>query len=501
VNTGPGKSIAFNSVANLLTQAALVLVAIWSIPKLTSGLGQEGFGVLSLIWSLVGYFSLLDFGTSRAATKFVAEGAGGGDRDRQHRAIWGALSFSALIGFTTSAVLAAAASLLTNHVLEVSAQNRDLFSNTFAVAAIGIPFMLLYATITGSLMAVQQFVPVNVLRGVMGLFQWVGSVVLLWLGMGIWEIIVMTVIVRVVVTIIAFFSLSHHFPDLLHHPRLFDWSEIRRLFSFGSWVMVSQVVSPLFLYVDRLLIGSLISVSAVAFYTLPQDALSRLSIIPLSLSATLFPALTQQIAGKGIDTSSASLYARSFKYLFHVMLPLQGILFVFAYDILFVWVGHEYADGSTVVFRIIVAGFLFNALAQLPATALHAMGRPDLPAKFHIVEFLVMVLLNLLLIPSMGIAGVALVWSVRVFADALLLTSAVQVSRGPVLGNLAGILSRLAIAALITGLLLSIKDIEVQIGVAGLLTFVYVLWVWRYVLDVRDKVLVKTLVRPLIRIA
>ena len=50
-----------------------VLLAFAVTPYLLEGLGVEGFGIRSILIMLVGYFSMLNFGISGAATKYMSE--------------------------------------------------------------------------------------------------------------------------------------------------------------------------------------------------------------------------------------------------------------------------------------------------------------------------------------------------------------------------------------------------------------------------------------------
>ena len=58
---------------SLLAQAFPALVGLVTIPSIIQGLGVDRFGVLTLAWMIIGYFSFLDFGLGRAVTKFAAE--------------------------------------------------------------------------------------------------------------------------------------------------------------------------------------------------------------------------------------------------------------------------------------------------------------------------------------------------------------------------------------------------------------------------------------------
>ncbi len=57
-----------NTLWNLLGSSLPLLAAALFIPYCFNQLGGEAFGVLTLIWALIGYFSLFDLGVGRALT-------------------------------------------------------------------------------------------------------------------------------------------------------------------------------------------------------------------------------------------------------------------------------------------------------------------------------------------------------------------------------------------------------------------------------------------------
>src|SRR6267143_5443066 len=278
-----------NTVYNLLTQGFLVILAVWSLPVLVHELSKEAFGLLMLVWTFVGYFTLLDFGISRASTKFLAEALALRDVNEIRRVVWTSISLSTMLGIITAGAVVAATPLLVHGVFKIDAAFAQESTATFMLAAAGIPFMLAFGVVKGFQMALQRFDLVNIFQTIMGIFQWVGSVVLLWLGFGLWEIILLTVGVRIALSVISLFQLSYLIPGIWKSIRFLDIAACKKFFSFGGWLTISQIISPLFLYLDRILIGALLSVSAIAYYAVPQEALTRLLIIPMSLTTTLFP--------------------------------------------------------------------------------------------------------------------------------------------------------------------------------------------------------------------
>src|SRR5262245_53657247 len=81
-------------------------------------MGPERFGILSLAWVLVGYFSLFDLGLGRATTKFVAEAHGRGQDDRIAKVVWTSLAAQTCLGMAAGLALALATPLLSSRVLK-----------------------------------------------------------------------------------------------------------------------------------------------------------------------------------------------------------------------------------------------------------------------------------------------------------------------------------------------------------------------------------------------
>jgi O-antigen/teichoic acid export membrane protein len=179
-------------------------------------------------------------------------------------------------------------------------------------------------------------------------------------------------------------------------------------------------MTPILLYLDRILVASLISLEAMTFYVIPYEVITRLRIVPASLVNALFPSLSERSKAPSSE-SMAWLYCESLKYMVLILLPCFLVLGFMGPDILVAWVGPEYASRGGQVLRIMAGGALLNSLSYVPYAALLALGRPDLPAKFHLAELPLYVGLSVLFIPRWGIAGAAWAVTIRLAADAVAL--------------------------------------------------------------------------------
>src|SRR5205807_623908 len=84
---------------------------------MTAGLGTDRFGVLTLAWMVLGYFSLFDLGLGRALTKRVAEELGHGREGEVPPLVGTALGLMMALGVVGGGLVAAASPRLVHDVL------------------------------------------------------------------------------------------------------------------------------------------------------------------------------------------------------------------------------------------------------------------------------------------------------------------------------------------------------------------------------------------------
>src|SRR6267142_5239625 len=98
VNLTGGRLLARNTIWNLLGMILPMAVAVVSIPPLVRALGIDRFGLLSLAWIVIGYFSLFDLGIGRALTKLVADRLAANDEQAIPPLAWTSLLLLFLLG-------------------------------------------------------------------------------------------------------------------------------------------------------------------------------------------------------------------------------------------------------------------------------------------------------------------------------------------------------------------------------------------------------------------
>jgi O-antigen/teichoic acid export membrane protein len=413
-----GRRLTRNVFWNLIGTGAPLLVAIVAIPMLIEGLGTARFGVLALAWMFVGYFSLFDFGLGRALTKHVAEKLGENRREEIPTLVWTAISMMTVLGVLGSVSFAALSPWMVDRVLRIPTDLQSETLNAFYLLAIAIPIVIGATGLRGILEAYQRFDFVNVVRIPLGFITFAGPVAVLPFSNSLVPVVAVLCLARLISWCVYAIMCGHVEPSLQRSIR-FDRELVGPLISFGGWMTVSNIVGPLMVYMDRFLIGAVVSITAVAYYATPYEVVTKLGIIPAALMGVVFPAFAAAFVRDRAGVSR--LFNRTVNYVFLSLFPIVLIIVTLAREGMTLWLGSEFAGNSTLVIQLLAIGVFINSHAQVPFGLLQSAGRPDITAKLHLIELTFYLVLLWWLLGTYGIVGAAIAWVVRVSVDAMLL--------------------------------------------------------------------------------
>ena len=212
---------------------------------------------------------------------------------------------------------------------------------------------------------------------------------------------------------------------------------------------VSNVISPILVYLDRFLIGVVVAVAAVTYYATPWEVVTKLLLIPGAVSGVLFPAFSYW---RRSDAGQAEAYYRTgVKAVLLSLFPVVLLVIAAAEPGLRLWLGDAFAVQSLRPLQILAIGVLLNGLAAVPFALIQGLGRPDVTAKLRAVELPLYAVLLWVLLAQFGIVGAALAWMVRVGADFILLyaLSARQLGRRRLDRTAGAIVAAVAACALV----------------------------------------------------
>jgi O-antigen/teichoic acid export membrane protein len=405
----------WNASLNFVAQAVSLLIGLASLPVVVRGLGPQRFALFSLALLVLGNTTLLDIGLGRATTKLLAEGRYRTTDDDAAATFWTSLALHAALGLVGAVVLLIATPTLIHKVLHIAPVLDREAKLSFVIVATAIPLVLVGSCLRGALEALLRFDVVNAVKVPASALLYLAPVVLILGGYSLVAMMVATWLSRAVIAVAYGVALAKTWPGLRHVTM--NRSLVGALVSFGGWVSVANVSGAVLGYADRFVIGAVLSLTAVGYYSAPSDAVSRLFIVPTSVVVALFPAFSGLARDRKQDL--LNVFGLGVKVLVFLLAPIASVLIAFAPAVLRIWFGADYEVQGLVVFDILLVGAFVNSLGWVPYAFLQACGRPDLTAKVLLYEMPFFALLLWVSVSTYGINGAAASWGLRVTGEVI----------------------------------------------------------------------------------
>jgi O-antigen/teichoic acid export membrane protein len=411
--------ITSNTTWNLIGSVTPLLLGVATLPYIYTQLGIERVGVLTLVWALIGYFSIFDFGLGRAITQRIAA-----DKQKLPDAeidgvIGAGIAFALILGIAGFLITSSLFLFFRTDVILSSKALSAEINTAVILACCGIPATTITTAYRGVLEGTHKFKAANLLRLLLGVSNFLGPVVTIYfLGANLAYIVAMLISVRFLAVVIHHRSCESALGRKIMLN--FGREEVVKFLPFMGWITVSNLVSPLMVLIDRFLIASILGLGVVAFYTIPADILMRTLILPAALTSTLFPLFSELNAKRNLGEIDV-LYKKSIVLIFSIMTLIAcGAIFAGEFG-LTLWLGENFAQKAAPIASILAVGVLLNGLAQVPHAYIQATGDAKSTALIHLAEAILYIPALLLMVHLYGLFGAAIAWTSRALLDFVIL--------------------------------------------------------------------------------
>ncbi len=490
------QKIITNIIWNFFGQGLLLVITFFSTPYIVRHLTVNLYGIFAIAGVIIGYFSFLQFGLASASIKYISQYLAQKENNKIAITFWSSLLFSLLMGLLGTGAIALSAGIFVERFLKIPEELKPVALFAIRVGSLGLLISMLLATVMGVLRALERFDIVNYIGITLGVLN-IGSIILiLKLGFSLKEIIIVTLIIQTMGVYIAWIFVKKLLPFLT--KPIWGPSLLIPMFKFGGCVTISGTVSPILMNIEKMFLTMLRPISNLTYYSIPFSIMNALSMIPSAVAGVLFPAFSYFGSSQDKQINKELHYRGSLCIFFSYFFPVVFFI-IFSRPFLTLWIGEGFAEQSSNILIILVIAGLINAIAYPSIIALQGIGKPHIPAFFHIIETIFYIPLSYMLIYRFGGVGAALAWLFRVSLDTILLLTAscAALEVNPLLWCYSfvyrGFLPTVSCALLLWVLSAFHLPLLDPLNITGILfiLFIYSYMVWKWGLDsiARNKIL------------
>jgi glycosyltransferase involved in cell wall biosynthesis/O-antigen/teichoic acid export membrane protein len=397
--------LRWNALSNYANTAVTIVLAIVMTPVLVHGLGKEGYGLWTLIGSLVVYLEAFNLGFGTAAMRYVGEAWTLGQRERARRAVATAvyiLAIPGIVALLVGCVLALSVTSLFNipHGQEGAAALLML------IVAVDLSLSIPFDVFGGVLIMRNRFELLNATLIAVALLQAAGWILVLSLGGGLVALGITTVALSLTAQIVRYFMARRLMGGMSLAPRLFDRSLVRPLGTMSFWVAVAEIMLIVIQRIDVVVVAAVVSVPAAGVYAVGAKLAQLATQAVLPMANTFFPHATA-LAARRDDIGLARLITAGTRLLIALAAPALILLVFLAPQAIEVWVGPGFGNAA-VVTMLLAATTVVWSFTHTGTFVLRGVGDVKPAALIMTAEAILNIALSVALGLTMGLAGVAL---------------------------------------------------------------------------------------------
>lgn len=397
--------ITKNVIYNFLGQFVLLALGLITTPIIISSLGNTVYGIFAVTVALLGYFSILDLGLGVSVVKYISEYSAKNDRDNLKKVLGTALSTFIILGLFGMLVIFATTGVLVGSLLKIPSEFVPLAISVFYISAVSFLINMILTVFNAVPIALQRMDITNSRNILFGILNSVGIITILYFGGGLFEIVLWSSAVSILASLVFLFIIKRLIKPVTISLN-FDSVIFKQLIKFGGYKFLSNIGGQVVFQLDKIIIGFFHPIALVTFYATPVLLTQKGFTLILNITSAVFPAMSESLAQNNLDRTR-HLYFKMAKFITLITLPVMAIFFIFAPQILSLWLGPEFAEKSSLSLRILSLAYFIAALSAPGVVAADAFGKPQISALFAVISATINLVAAFILIPKMGIEGAA----------------------------------------------------------------------------------------------
>jgi O-antigen/teichoic acid export membrane protein len=197
----------------------------------------------------------------------------------------------------------------------------------------------------------------------------------------------------------------------------FRLSHLKNLSGFSFWIFLTASGSLVFSYADTILIGFFMSNADVGIYRTAFQLTSIATFTTLAFHTVLYPKISNWGAHKQVREIENSL-ARAFTYSLLLAIPTCVGGWILGERLLYFLYGASFVEGTSALYFLLLVQVV-NVFMFLGTMSLTALNRPKDAFWITVIAATANILLDLALIPLIGITGAAVATLIAMTLNAI----------------------------------------------------------------------------------
>lgn len=394
---------ALNYVIILLN----VLLGLLYTPFMLRMLGQNEYGLYSLVASVIAYLTVLDFGFGNAIIRYTAKFRAEGKLREQWEMFGLFLIVYSVIGlfaFGAGLGLFFNVDALFDRTMTPEDISKAQTMMLFLVINLAVTFPL---SIFGSIIsAYERFVFQRVTSIISTVLSTITIIALLFMGYKAIALVVVHTIANISILLLNFLYCKFRLKIKIRFAK-FDWKFVKEITVYSFWIFLNVIMDRVYWSTGQLILGAVSGTVAVAVFSVAILLEQMFMMFSGAISQVIMPRLVSMVATGKSNSEISDVFIKTGRIQCIILSLVFSGFIVFGRGFIDVWAGSNY--GVSYIITLIFFGALFIPLIQNTGIAiLQARNQLKFRSLLYLAISMVSLVLQVILGKSMGAVGCAI---------------------------------------------------------------------------------------------
>ena len=314
-----------------------------SVPVFLSAIGAEGYGVLLLVSTIMGYFQVLNGGVPAGTVKYVAEYHAKGDTKTINEVISSSVVFYLVAGIFVAGGVTLFTTLGGIQLFNISLDKQQEATHLLYVAAGLTVISWPLNTLSQSLAGLQRYPEKNLAEGLGNALSKTLAIGAALSGQSLMTIFLCQQTGLLVAAGLNARFLRKVFPAWSMGARHFSFSTLRMIFQYSVWMLVEKIQVMLIGKTDHIILGIFLPVSSLTIYHIVTTPAKYIGTLSHLFTSTMTPAVSAAEAQRGRQGLDRFIYLAT-RYANAFIAPMAIVGTFLCGPLISLWVGPEYLE-------------------------------------------------------------------------------------------------------------------------------------------------------------
>lgn len=325
-----------------------VLVKFIYTPFLLDKLGQEEYGLYSLVISIIGYLTILDMGFGSAIVRYTIKYKTENNKSKLHR-LYGMMSLLYLIiGFIALFICIAIYCNVANLFNEsMSASEINKMEIMILLSGVNLLFCFPLQIASSILISYERFIFRNLVNLIKTLLLPVCMV--LFITLYDFKSVGLIIIVSIfnLLTYLSFYIYAYKKLDFKLSLRRIDVSLMKSIFTFSSSMFLLMLFEQVQFHSGQFFLGMYYGTKEVAVFGVATIFILNFRSISTSITNVFMPSFVSNVFQQNDETLNSLIFKVSRIQTYVLLLTMLNYIF-FGVDFIELWAGEKYKEAYTV---------------------------------------------------------------------------------------------------------------------------------------------------------